>query len=93
MFSILLQHTEGTEDYIFIEAQERRCNDHAAWLALLIHFEGDTFKERVAQEVNKILRTITYQGPRKNFQFGDYYTRHSKTHMMLSKADKPMSVQ
>ena len=49
VFSISLQHTENTEGYSLIEAQEKRRNGRAAWLALLSHFEGDTFEERVAQ--------------------------------------------
>jgi len=93
VFSILLQHTENTEGYSLIEAQEKSRNGRKAWLSLLSHFEGDTFKERVAQEANTILRTVIYHGPRKNFSFGDYYTRHSKAHIKLLKADKPMSAQ
>ena len=67
VFSILLQHTEGTEGCSLVEAQERCRNGRATWLALLINFEGDTFKEQIAQEANKILRTVTYQSPRKIF--------------------------
>ena len=93
VFSILLQHTENTEGYSLIEAQEKRRNGRAAWLSLLSHFEGDTFKERVAQEAGAILRAVIYHGPRKNFNFGDYYSRHTKAHIKLLKADKPMTVQ
>ena len=63
VFSILLQHTENTEGYSLIEAHEKDRNGRKAWLSLLSHFEGDTFKERVAQEANKILRKVVYHGP------------------------------
>ena len=62
-------------------------------LSLLSHFEGAAFKERVAQEANAILRTVIYHGPCKNFSFGDYYSRQSKAHIKVLKADKPMTVQ
>ena len=45
VFSTLLQHTEGTDGYSLIEAQELRRNGCAAWLVLLIYFEGDMFKK------------------------------------------------
>ena len=93
VFSILLQYTENTERYSLIEAQEKRRNRRQTWLSILSHFEGDTFKQRIAQEVNTILRTVIYHGPRKNFSFGDYYSCHSKAHIKLLKVDKPMTVQ
>ena len=65
----------------------------SSWLSLLSHFEGDTFKEMVAKDTNTILCTVIYHGPRKNFPFGDYYSRHSKAHIKLLKEDKPMTVQ
>ena len=93
VFSILLQHTENTEGYNLIESQEKRRNGLQVCLSFLSHFEGDTFKERVAQEANAILRMVIYHGPHKNFSFRDYYSRHSKTHSKLLKADKPMTIQ
>ena len=93
VFSILLQNTENTEGYSLIEAQGVRRNGRQAWLDILSHFEGETFKERVAQEANTILRTVMYHGPRKNFSFGDFYARHSRAHIKLLKANKPMTVQ
>ena len=67
VFSILLQHTENTEGYSLIEAQEKHRNGRQAWISLLSHFEGDIFKERVAQEASAIFRTVIYHEPRELF--------------------------
>ena len=38
-------------------------NGRAAWTSLLNHYEGSTFRERVAQEALKMLRIASYSGP------------------------------
>ena len=57
------------------------------------HFEGDTFKESMAQEAGAILRAVIYHWTQKNFGFGDYYARHTKAHIKLLKVEIPMSAQ
>ena len=93
LFSLLIQHTEGSEGYAIVETNEKKRNGRKAWTDLLNHFEGSTFKERMAQDAANMLRHATYSGPRKNFTFGDYYSRHSKAHIKLQKAGKPMSTE
>ena len=50
LYSLIVQHTEGTEGYSLVQTHERRRNGRQAWLDLIAHFEGATFRERIAQE-------------------------------------------
>ena len=93
LVSLLIQHTEGSEGNAIVEANEKKRNGRKAWTDLLNHFEGSTLKERMAQDAANILRNATHSGPRRNFSFGDYYSRHSKAHVKLQKAGKPMSTE
>ena len=93
LFSLIVQHTEGTEGYSLVQSHERRRNGRQAWIALTSHFEGATYRERIAQEAGQAIRTAMYSGPKRNFSFGDYYSRHSKAHIKLLRANKPMSVE
>ena len=93
LYSILVQNTEGSEGYAIVEANEKRRNGRKAWKDLLNHFEGSTFRERMAQEAANMLRSATYNGPKRHFTLGDYYARHSKAHVKLQKVGKPMTVE
>ena len=93
VFSLLLQHTENTEGYNIISNNEKKRNGRKAWNELCLHFEGSTYKERVAQEAGTTLKNSCYSGPRRNFTFGDYYTLHSTAQTKLLRAGKPMSVE
>ena len=93
LYSLLIQHTEGSEGYAIVEDNEKRRNGRKAWKDMLKHFEGSTFKERTSQEAAGMLRNASYSGPRRNFTFGDYYFRHAKAHIMLQKFGKGMTVE
>lgn len=93
LFSLIVQHTEGTEGYSLVQSHERRRNGRQAWIALTSHFEGATYRERIAQEAGQAIRSALYTGPKRNFSFGDYYSRHSKAHIKLLRAGKPMSIE
>ena len=93
VFSLLLQHTENTEGYTIVSNNEKKRNGRKAWKELSLHFEGSTFKERVAQEAGTILKTAAYSGPKRNFNFGDYYSLHAGAHAKLTRANKPMTVE
>ena len=70
---------------------ERRRNGRKAWQDLVRHFEGDTYKQRCAQEAGTILKTATYTGHKKNFTFGDYNKLHTSAHTKFFRASKPMT--
>ena len=93
VFSLLIQHTNNTEVYNLVIQYERTRNGRSAWTSLLSHFEGSTFRERVAQESGTILRTASYSGPRRNFSFSSYYDRHSQAHIKLLQAQKHMTIE
>ena len=93
VFSLLIQHTDNTEGYSLVLQYERSRNGRSAWSSLLKHFEGSTFRERVAQEAATMLRTASYSGPRRNFTFSSYYDRHSQAHTKLLQAKKPMTIE
>ena len=62
-------------------------------MELSSHFEGSTFKERVAQKAATILKHASYSGPKRNFIFGDYYTLNARALTKLLRVDKPMTVE
>ena len=93
VFSLLIQHTNNTEGYSLVQNYERSRDGRSAWTSLLNHFEGSTYRERVAQEAGNMLRSATYSGPRRNFSFSSYYDRHSQAHNKLLHARKPMTVE
>ena len=66
VFSLLLQHTENTEGYTIVSNNEKKRNGRKAWKELSLHFEGSTFKARVAQEAGTTLKTALYSGPKRN---------------------------
>ena len=93
VFSVLLSYTEDTEGHSIIQMHERRRNGRSAWKVLLGHFEGSTYKKRLVQEAANMIRSTSYSGPRNNFTFGKYFDRHSKAHVKLEQANKPMSIE
>ena len=93
VFSLLLQHTENTEGYNIVSNNEKKRDGRKAWNELCLHFEGATYKERVAQEAATTLKNSCYSGPRRNFTFGDYYTLHATAQCKLLRAGKAMSVE
>ena len=93
VFSLLLQHTENTEGYNIISNKKKKRDGGKAWNELCLHFEGSTYKERVAQEAGTTLNNACYTGPKRNFTFGNYYTLHAGAQVKLLRAGKPMSVE
>ena len=93
IFSLLIHHTENTEGNIIVSNNEKKRNGRKAWVELSSHFEGSTFKERVAQEAATTLNHDSYSRPTPNFTFGDYYTLHARTHAKLLRVDKHMTVE
>ena len=90
---MLIQHTDGTEGYSLVQQYESSRNGHAAWTSLLNHYEGSTFRERVAQEAIKMLRRASYSGPRRTFSFSSYYDHQLTAHIELLNGKKPMTIE
>ena len=93
VLSILVQYTKNTEGDSMVASVTKSRNGRKAWKNLLLHFEGSTYKERLAQEAGSILKNTSYNGPRRNFSFGDYYKRHALAHTKLDSANKPMTTE
>ena len=90
-FSILVQNTEHSEGSSIVQSNERRHNGHKAWQELVKIFEGDTYKQKCAQEAGTILKMVIHTGPKKYFSFGDYYKLHSSAHAKLFCANKSIT--
>ena len=91
VLSILVQNIENSEGSSIVQLIERRRNGCKAWQELVRHFEGDTYKQRCAQEADTILKTAIYTGPKKNFTFGDYYKLHTSARTKFFRASKHMT--
>ena len=73
--------------------RDKTRNGRRAWKHLLLHFEGSTYKERLAQEAGNILKHTNYNGLKQIISFGDYYKLHALVHTKLDSANKPMSTE
>jgi hypothetical protein len=48
---------------------DNAANGRAAWLALVDHFEGDGFRNRIVEDAYRVLENLHYEGERKGFYF------------------------
>jgi len=93
ILSLLVQHMKNTEGTSMVKKNSWRRDGRKAWQDLLLHFEGDIYKEYFAQEASAILRNSTYNGSRQKFTFGDYPNRDASAHVKLRNAGKPTTTK
>jgi hypothetical protein len=53
----------------YIMPFDKTSNGRAAWLALIGHFEGDSYRNRNVEEAYSTLEHLHYEGERKGFNF------------------------
>jgi hypothetical protein len=74
----------------YILVYDRVSDGRAAWLALVNHFEGDSFRNRNVEEAYSALERIHYEGERKGFTFEKFVEKHNEAFLELSRYGEPV---
>jgi hypothetical protein len=59
-------------------------DEHTAWLALIGHFEGDSFHNCNVEDAYSALECIHYDSERKGFNFVKFMEKHNEAFLELS---------
>jgi hypothetical protein len=71
-------------------AFDRISDGRAAWLALVNHFEGDSYRNRNVEDAYAALEHIHYKGERKGFNFEKFVEKHNEAYLELSRYGEPV---
>jgi hypothetical protein len=91
VWSLLSQHTNGTEAESIIQRFSNTRNGRQAWLALIAHMESTSYLDNLKSSAMSSIATATYTGEKRNFGIVKYFTIHSNAHNDLETAGEPLS--
>ncbi len=74
----------------YILTFDRLSDGRAAWLALVGHFEGDSYRNRNVEDAYAALERIHYEGERKGFTFEKFVEKHNEAFLELSRYGEPV---
>ncbi len=74
----------------YILPYDRISDGHAAWMALIGHFEGESFRNRNVEDAYSALERIHYEGERKGFNFEKFVEKHNEAFLELSRYGEPV---
>ena len=91
VWSLLQEHSIGTEAESIVNRFEAQRDGRGAWLALLSHMESTSYMDNVKSAAMAKLNNASYSGEKKNFGIVKYYQLHSEAHNDLYLAGEPLS--
>ena len=91
VWSLLSEHTNGTEAESIVKRYNLSRNGRSAWLALISHMESSSYLDNLKSSAMASLSTANYNGEKKNFGIVKYFTIHSNAHNDLDTANEPLS--
>lgn len=74
----------------YIMPFDKASDGRAAWLSLVGHFEGDSYRNRNVEEAYAMLENIHYEGERKGFNFEKFIEKHNEAFLELSRYGEPV---
>ena len=74
----------------YILRYDATSDGHAAWFALINHFEGDGFRNRNVEEAYTTLEHLVYEGEKKGFSFEKFIERHMDCYLELARHNEPV---
>jgi hypothetical protein len=74
----------------YIMPFDRASDGQAAWLALISHFKGDSYRNRNVEDAYSALERIHYEGERKGFTFEKFVEKHNEAFLELSRYGEPV---
>jgi hypothetical protein len=91
VWSLLSEHTTGTEAESIVKRFHLSRNGRTAWLALISHMESTSYLDNLKSSAMASLAAAIYNGERKNFGIVKYFTVHSNAHNDLDTANEPLT--
>ena len=73
LYTLLVQYVGDSTGMNTIEAFESTRDGRGCWKALLTHHENNTYRQNLAAKANSSLRSVFYNGEKRNFTFDKYY--------------------
>jgi hypothetical protein len=74
----------------YIMPHHRASDSRAAWLALMAHFEGDSYCNHNIEDAYAILEHIHYEGECKGFNFEKFVEKHNGAFLELARYGEPV---
>ena len=91
VWSLLAEHSVGTEAESIVNRYEATRNGRSAWTALIQHMESTSYMDNVKSHAMARIASATYNGEKKNFGIVKLYQIHSEAHNDLELAGEPLS--
>ena len=91
VWSLLSEHTTGTEAESIVQRFSTRRNGRSAWLALIAHMESTSYLDNLKSSAMANIAAATYTGEKKNFGIAKYFTIHSNAHNDLATSGEPLT--
>ncbi len=93
VYAILKQLVLEGPGHSYIMPYDRVSDGRVSWLALIGHFEGDSYRNRNVEDAHSALERIHYEGERKGFNFEKFKEKHNEafldSHVMGSLCWRP----
>jgi hypothetical protein len=84
MHAIIKQHIFEGPGHSYIMAFDNISDGRDTRMALIAHFEGDSYRNHNVEDAYSSLEGIHYEGERKGFNFDKLVEKHNKAFMELS---------
>ena len=91
VWSLLAEHSVGTEAESIVNRYESTKNGRSAWRALIQHMESTSYMDNIRSRAMSKLASATYNGEKKNFGIVKFYQIHSEAHNDLELAGEPLT--
>jgi len=65
-------------------------NGRAAWLSLVAHFEGESYRNRNLEDAYVTLEALHYEGERRGFTFEKFVEKHNEAYLELERYGEPI---
>lgn len=65
-------------------------NGRAAWLSMVSHFEGESYRNRNVEDAYAALEALHYEGERKGFTFEKFVEKHNEAYLELERYNEPV---
>jgi len=83
VYDLLQSLTLNGPAWSWVNAYQRNHDGRGAWRSLIAYYEGDTMQARSKQECYDVIAKASYQGHKRNFDFGSYVAILQQAHQDL----------
>jgi hypothetical protein len=90
VYAIIKQRVLEGPGRSYIMIFDRVSDERAAWLALINHFEGDSYRNHNVEDAYSTLESIHYKGEHKGFNSEKFVEKHNEAFLELSQYGEPV---